>query len=82
MADVLQVRINSPEKLLWEGEAISVSSKNSQGPFDILPYHTNFVTILEDVVIKVNTGHEIKDFTFPHSVMYVHSNRVYIYTNI
>lgn len=82
MADLLTVRINSPERLLWEGMAVWVSSKNSQGPFDILPFHTNFVTILEDQVIRVNTGTEIKEFTYSKSVMYVHSNKVYIYTNI
>jgi F0F1-type ATP synthase epsilon subunit len=82
MSDLLTVRINSPDKLLWEGKAVSVSSKNTQGPFDILPLHTNFVTILENEKIRINTGSEIKEYSFPRSVMYVHSNAVYIYTNI
>lgn len=82
MADLLHVRINSPEKMLWEGEAEWVSSKNTQGPFDILPFHTNFVTILEKETITINTGKEKKTYTFPFSVIYVHSNTVYIYTNI
>jgi F0F1-type ATP synthase epsilon subunit len=82
MADLLTVRINSPERLLWEGKAVSVSSKNTQGPFDILPLHTNFVTILENEKIRINTGSEIKEYSFPRSVMYVHSNSVFIYTNI
>jgi F0F1-type ATP synthase epsilon subunit len=82
MAEMLTVRINSPDRLLWEGKAVSVSSKNSQGPFDILALHTNFVTILENEKIRINTGSEIKEYTFPRSVIYVHSNSVYIYTNI
>jgi F0F1-type ATP synthase epsilon subunit len=82
MAELLSVRINSPERLLWEGQAIWVSSKNSQGPFDILPFHTNFVTILEGEKITINTGKEIKEYTFQRSVLYVHSNKVFIYTNI
>lgn len=82
MADLLTVRINSPERLLWEGTAVWVSSKNSEGPFDILPFHTNFVTILENEKIRINTGTEVKEFEYPRSVMYVHSNRVFIYTNI
>ena len=82
MAEVLSVRINSPERLLWEGEAIWVSSNNSQGPFDILPFHTNFVTILEGEKITINTGSEIKEYTFAHTVIYVHANKVFIYTNI
>jgi F0F1-type ATP synthase epsilon subunit len=82
MADVLSVRVNSPDRVLWEGTAVWVSSKNSQGPFDILPLHSNFVSILENEKIRINTGTEIKEYTFPHSVIYVHSNHVYIYTNI
>jgi F0F1-type ATP synthase epsilon subunit len=82
MAEMLRVRINSPEKLLWEGEALSVSSKNSQGPFDILPFHTNFVTILENEKIFINTGSQVVEYTFEHSVLYVHPNKVYIYTHI
>ena len=82
MADLLTVRVNSPERVLWEGTAIWVSSKNTQGPFDILPFHTNFVTILENEKIRINTGTQIKEYTFPRSVLYCHSNHVYIYTNI
>lgn len=82
MADSLSVRVNSPDRVLWEGTAVSVSSKNSQGPFDILPFHANFVSIIENEKIKIDTGSEIKEYTFPHSVIYVHSNHVYVYTNI
>ena len=82
MADKLKVKINSPAKILWEGEAEWVSSINSQGPFDILPLHTNFVTIIENQKIRINTGKEVTEYTFPHSVIYAHSNHVFIYTNI
>lgn len=82
MAEMLKVRINSPEAVLWEGEALWVSSKNSQGPFDVLPFHTNFVSIIENESIKINTGHEVKEYKFSFSVIYVHSNSVFIYTNL
>jgi len=82
MADLLTVRVNSPEKVLWEGTAVWVSSKNAQGPFDILPMHANFLSILENELIRINTGTEIKEYSFLYSVIYVHSNHVYIYTHI
>lgn len=82
MADKLKVKINSPEKILWEGDAEWVSSVNSKGPFDILPFHTNFVTIIENQKIRINTGTEIQEYMFAHSVIYTHANHVYIYTNI
>jgi len=82
MAEMLRVRINSPDKLIWEGEAFWVSSVNSQGPFDILPFHANFVSILENQKIRINTTTGVVEYSFPHSVIYVHSNTVFIYTNI
>jgi len=82
MSDLLKVRINSPEKVIWEGEAASVSSVNTDGPFDILPMHANFITILEKREIIVRSPSGEKKYTFDASVIYTHSNNVYIYTNI
>ena len=82
MSDTFTLRINSPEELIWEGEAVSVSSVNSQGPFDVLAFHANFISIIENQPIRVNTGREVKEYTFERSVLYVHSNKVYIYTHI
>jgi len=75
----LHVRINSPEKIIWEGEADSISSKNNEGNFDILPYHANFVTFIEKNPIVVRTGSETKEYSFKSSVIYASLNKVYIY---
>jgi len=80
--DELHVRINSPEKIIWEGQAESVSSTNSHGPFDILQLHANFITIIENKLIIIKTSKESHEFTFPKAVMYTHKNEVLIYTNI
>lgn len=80
---ILSVKINSPDKVIWEGEASVVSSINSKGPFDILPLHANFITIVENKPIKIKTIEDkLIDFTFPHAVLYIHGNKVLIYTNI
>jgi F0F1-type ATP synthase epsilon subunit len=82
MADLLHVRINSPEKIIWEGDALTVSGINANGPFDILPFHTNFISITEkhDIIIKTPSGEQ--KFTFTMAVIHNHSNQVHIYTNI
>lgn len=78
----LKVRVNSPEKVIWEGDAKSVSSVNSKGPFDILPLHTNFISIVENKGIKIKTDTDHKEYTFARSVIYAKENKVLIYTNI
>lgn len=77
---MLTIRINSPKEIIWEGEAKSVSSVNSQGPFDILSEHANFITIVQDRDIKVKTEKEELKFHFKNSLIYMHNNLVLIYT--
>jgi len=78
----IYVRVASSEKVLWEGEAFAVSSKNSQGKFDILPHHTNFLTIVEDQPIKISNQKRqvLQEFRFKQAVIYNQENRVAIYT--
>ena len=79
--ELLTIRITSPDKVIWEGKGQSLSSFNIDGPFDILPQHANFITIIEDKPIKIITPDGTVEQRFPHSVMYVHSNQVTVYTN-
>lgn len=80
---VLNVKINSPEKIIWEGEALSVSSENSDGKFDILPKHANFITFVQDKPIVIRTPDKEKvEHSFPRSVIYMHGDTVNIYTQI
>lgn len=80
MQDILTISINSPEKLIWEGKAYAVSSENSQGPFDILPRHANFITIIENKPITVRTGSKDYIYKFHSCLIYSHDNYVYLYT--
>lgn len=78
----LNVSVKGTEKILWEGEADSVSSVNTQGPFDILPLHSNFISVIENKPIVIRVGKEKKDYNFPFSVIYAHSNKVQVFTNL
>lgn len=81
--EYLNVRIDSPERVIWEGQAQSVSSKNSQGPFDILPHHASFITLVEGKPIEISTETREKlKFTFERSILFVKQNQVKIYTNL
>lgn len=53
--DLLKVKILSPTQTIYDGEAVSVSSVNSLGKFDILPYHANFITLVQKnaVILRV-----------------------------
>lgn len=82
MQEKLFVSISSPEKILWEGEAESVSSENSKGAFDILSGHSNFVTIIEKKPLVVRRLDGDREFEFSTAIIYVHQNHITIYTDI
>ncbi len=80
MADVLSIKVISPQDLLFQEEALSVSSKNSSGNFDILPGHSDFITIIENQQIIINnTKKEKVTFRFPLAIIYTTNNTVTIF---
>ncbi|MCR4306041.1 MAG: hypothetical protein NUV73_03080 [Candidatus Daviesbacteria bacterium] len=79
----LHLRIISPQQLLLDAEVESLSSKNLQGAFDILPQHANFITLVEDAPIVVRvTGQKPQTFKFPLAIIMATENKVNIYTYI
>ena len=79
----LHVRIISPKELLLDTEANSVSSKNPQGNFDILPQHANFITLVEDnpITVRVRDQKPLV-FKYPLAIIVTRENKVDIYTYI
>lgn len=55
MADpkTFHLLISNPEKSFFDGDAKSLTCKNDQGPFDILPAHAHFITLIKDVQVEV-----------------------------
>jgi F0F1-type ATP synthase epsilon subunit len=76
-------RIVSPRKVLFENDALSVSSRNSKGNFDILPKHANFMTIIEKapLIIRLDQNQQIK-FDLSFGVIYSVNGQVNIYTDL
>lgn len=78
--ELLTVRVITPHKTIYTGQALAVSSSNSAGDFDILPEHANFITLVENVPIKIITeNRETKEFNFSQALIYNASNSVSIY---
>lgn len=53
----LKVKIVNAAGTLYNGPAASISSVNNTGPFDILPLHTNFISLIKvKVVLRLSDG--------------------------
>ncbi len=75
--------VMTPERVEWQGAIIAVESENSEGLFSIMPDHTRFITLLEDVPIHFLLPDEsTKDFHFTTSVLVVDDNTVTVYVHM
>lgn len=80
---VLQVKVLSPKQTLYDGPAVAVSSKNSQGNFDILPEHANFITITNNAPVTILTPDNKKvTFNLQTAIIYNTASTVNVYTEI
>jgi F0F1-type ATP synthase epsilon subunit len=81
-ADTLHVKVWSPFHVYYDDEARSISGVNGTGPFDILPRHRNFITLLSacDLVLQTREG-EIK-IRISGGVMQVHRNAAMVFLEV
>lgn len=79
----LNLRVITPKQVIYQGQALSVSSKNSAGKFDILPQHANFITIVQNspIILRLANRKRVV-FNFPIAIVYTSNNAVNIYTEI
>ena len=77
---ILDVRILTPRQIIYQGQALSVSSVNSVGQFDILPQHANFITLIENQTIQIRqTDNQERTFQFNQAIIFTTKNQVNIY---
>ena len=78
----LSVKVWSPFRVYYQGVAASISGNNGAGPFDILPRHHNFISLLEagDLVLQPADG-ELR-IHISSGIMQVHDNRVTVFLEV
>lgn len=82
-SSIKQVKVYSPFRVYYDSPASSVSALNGTGPFDVLPGHRNFLSLLApgDIVVRSATGKEER-ITIERGVMHVHSNIVQVFLDV
>lgn len=78
----LNVSVRSKEKILFQGISFTLTSVNERGKFDVLPFHTNFITLIFDQ-IAIDEGRTTEQIIkLEKGVLYVMSNNVNVYVGI
>lgn len=76
---ILYVKVRTPETVLFEGEAEAVSSINEKGVFDVLPLHTNFISVVKEYLIVHEKENKTKKIDIQNGVVRVTGNKVNIF---
>lgn len=81
--DKIHVKIYSPYHVYYDEEASSISAVNDTGPFDILPHHHNFMTLVNEceVIIRRNDKDNLR-IRISRGVMHVRANKVTLFLDV
>lgn len=75
----LVVSVWDPSRLLYRGDAESITSYNDKGLFDVLPIHENFITIIKDmVVVRAKDGQNL-EYPVLKGILKVEENAVDVF---
>lgn len=77
--DILNVQIVHGDHILYDGKALSLSSRNEKGRFDILPYHTNYISLINDFVLINEIDGKQNQTVIKTGIMRVYENNVQIF---
>ena len=81
-APTMHIKIYSPFKVYFDGEAHSISAESATGPFDILPKHHNFITLLEPCDAVVRTPSREETIRISGGVMHVKADDVIVFLDV
>lgn len=78
----IDIKVYAPFKVYFEGKAHSISALNDTGPFDILPGHHNFLTMLLSGPLIIKTPYDTQTINIARGLMHVKSNSVVVYLDV
>jgi F0F1-type ATP synthase epsilon subunit len=78
----MHVKVYAPFKTYFDGIALSISAVNDTGPFDILPKHHNFMTLINtgDVIVRTERGEE--KIAINRGIMHVKADDVIVFLDV
>jgi F0F1-type ATP synthase epsilon subunit len=78
----MHVKVYAPFKVYFDGMAESISAANDTGPFDILPRHHNFMTLLNACDIVVRSGEREDKIPITRGIMHVKADQVIVFLDV
>ena len=80
---IMHIKVYSPFRVYYDQDSFSISGANRTGPFDILPHHHNFMTLLDacELTIRPVTGPDQR-IRISGGLMNVKADKVTVFLDI
>lgn len=78
----ISVTIYSLESILFHGKVSALTSVNEKGKFDILPFHSNFISIVKEFLILHDTEGNDREYKLNQGVLKLTNNEVFIFLGL
>lgn len=78
----MHIKVYSPFKVYFDEPGESISGENGTGPFDILPRHHNFMTLLTPCELVLRTQQREQRIRISGGLMHVKADRVTVFLDI
>lgn len=75
----MDVEVRNPQSVVFSGKANSITSVTEAGPFDILPMHENFISLIKKNIIIHQKGNKDIEIPIDEGIMKVFENNVSIF---
>lgn len=78
----VELTVYSPFKVYFKGLAFSISGVNDTGPFDILPGHHNFMTLLNMCQLDIDAPKGQESLQISRGIMHVKANKIIVFLDV
>lgn len=79
---IMHLKVHSPFRVYFDKDAYSISAINATGPFDILPRHHNFMTILTPCDLVIHAPDNNLKIKISRGVMHVKADKVIVFLDV
>ena len=79
---MVHIKVYSPFKVYFNDNASSISAVNDTGPFDILPHHHNFMTLLSPCELKIDKDGVPVRVRIARGIMHVKADQVIVFLDV
>ncbi len=82
MKNIINLKVQDAENIIFEGEVDRISSFNDVGKFDVFPMHANFISIIRQELSFYHKNEKLKELKIEQAILKAKKDIVHIFLGI